>query len=87
VLAGCSVERGQDASGQRQEEWTATTKTSDKKRRPRTRTENDEAPWLVGEATLCCLAVPVTEGIQVDELLRDTVGLAREILRGSAKQI
>ena len=33
------------------------------------------------------MAVLGTERIQVDELLRDTVGLGRETLQGSAKRI
>jgi hypothetical protein len=53
----------------------------------RTHAEDDEVLWLVGGATLCCLAVPVTERIQVGELLRDTVGFAKETLHGSAKRI
>jgi hypothetical protein len=53
----------------------------------RTQAENDEALWLVGGTTLCCLAVPGTERIQVGELLRDTVGFARETLQSSAKRI
>ena len=42
--------------------------------------ENDEAFWLVGKTTLCCLAVPGTERIQMGDLLPDTVDLIREIL-------
>ena len=53
----------------------------------RTRAEDDEALWLVGGTTLCCLAVPGTERIQVDNLLRDTVGFVRETLQSSAKRI
>ncbi|KAJ0128538.1 hypothetical protein HZ326_28369 [Fusarium oxysporum f. sp. albedinis] len=73
---------------------TKTRRISDRKRewsqRKRTRrngilelcTENDKAPWLVGGTKLRCSAVLGTERMQVDKLLRDTVGLAREILRG-----
>ena len=49
--------------------------------------EDDEALWLVGGTTPRCLAVWDTERMQVEELLRDTVGLVREIWQGSAKQI
>jgi len=63
---------------------------SDSKRQDlafRTHAEDDEALWLVGGTTLCRLAVPGTERIQVGELLRDTVGFAKETLQGSAKRI
>ena len=52
----------------------------------RTRAEDEEALWLVGGTTLCCLAVPGTERIQVDNLLReDWVGgpQVRHFLYGS----
>ena len=37
--------------------------------------ENDEALWLVGGGTLRCLVVWDVERMQVEELLRDMVGL------------
>lgn len=52
----------------------------------RTHAEDDEALWLVGGTTLCCLAVPDTERIQVGGLLRDTVGFVSETLQSSAKR-
>ncbi|KAH8708403.1 hypothetical protein GQ44DRAFT_763487 [Phaeosphaeriaceae sp. PMI808] len=63
------------------------TNANDTIRRAGIHAENDETPWLVGGTTVCCLAVPGTGGIQVGELLQDTVGLVGEILQGSAKQI
>lgn len=53
----------------------------------RTQAENDEVLWLVGVVTLCRLAVPGTERIQLGILLQDTVDLAKETFQGSAKRI
>ena len=84
MLLGCSVEGSGALNDEKADDH------SDVKRQDlafRARAENDEALWLVGGTTLCCLAVLGTERIQMGELLQDTVGFERETLRSSAKRI